>query len=300
MRILMASDGSDEARETALYGAHIARAAHADVTLVGVAENSARLEALQADLAILAEEISQDGACQVTPRVRQGFPEEQLLAETEEHFYHLVVIGARGGRKSGPSGMGSTARRLARYVKTPLLIVTRPGSAINRVMICTSGEVQGESDARVGGAIAALIGARVTVLHVMSQNPPAADPGDEDVRRSAQDLIDSGARQGQHLKRLMAIMQDQGLMAIRCQLKVRHGLALDEILAETREGSYDLVVIGAHQLPEDPSKGPRQPSQENIAEDILTHAQRPILVVRALKDEEWTLGEARSQAVTGR
>ena len=300
MRILMASDGSDEAREAALYGAHIARAARADVTLIGVADNAARLEALRTNLAVLAEEVSRGGECQVAVKVRQGFPEEQLLAETEEHFYHLVVISARGGRKTGSARMGSTARRLARYIKMPLLIVTQPRATISRVMICTSGEVQGESDARIGGAIAALVGARVTVLHVMSQIALAADARDEDLRRSAQDLIQSGAREGQHLKRLLEIMQSQGLMKVRCQLKVRHGLVLDEILAETREGSYDLVVIGAHQVPEDQYKGLRLLFQENIAEDILTHTQRPILVVRALKADEWTLGERDSQAMTDR
>jgi nucleotide-binding universal stress UspA family protein len=295
MRMLMASDGSDEAREATLYGAHIARAANADVTLIGIAEKLAQEAALQEALTLLAEEISQTGECQVTLKVRIGFPEEQLLAETEDHFYHLVVIGARGERKSAVGRMGSTAQRLSRYVKVPLLIVTQPRAAINRVLICTSGEIQGESDALVGSALSALVGARVTVLHVMSQIPLGPEAQTEDLGRDALDLIQSGAREGEHFKRLQAIMQEQGLMTSRCQLKVRHGLVMDEIMTETREGSYDLVVIGAHQVPEDRFKGLRQLFLENIAEDILTHVQRPVLVVRALKPEQWQLADIRSE-----
>jgi nucleotide-binding universal stress UspA family protein len=295
----MASDGSDDAREAALYGAHIARAARADVTLVGVAERAARLAALDAELNLLAEEVGQGGECQVSVRVREGFPEEQLLSETEEHFYHLVVIGARGGHKAGAGRMGATARRLWRFVKVPLLVVTQPRAAINRVLICTSGEIQGESDALVGGALAALVGARVTVLHVMSQIPLGPEARDEDLQRDALDLIRSGSREGEHFKRLRDIMQGQGLMAARCELKVRHGLVLDEILTEARESSCDLVVIGAHQVPDDQFKGLRQLFQENIADDILTHVQRPVLVVRALRPEQWSLRDTKSEAKAG-
>lgn len=296
MRILMASDGSDDAREAALYGAHIARAARAEVVLVGVAEAPQQTAALTSALEVLADEIGQGGQCQVTVGVRSGFPEEQLLAETEEHFYHLVVIGARGGRKSGIGRMGATARRLARFIKVPLLIVTQPRATIARVLICTSGEQQGESDALVGGALSALLGARATVLHVMSQIPLGPQARADDLDRDALDLIRSGSREGEHFKRLQAIMQGQGLMTSRCQIKVRHGLVLDEILTESREGSYDLVVIGAHQVVEDQFKGLRQLFQENIAEDILTHVLRPVLVVRALSPEQWVIGETRPEA----
>ncbi len=299
MRILMASDGSDEAREAALYGAHIARAAGADVTLIGIAEHADRRSALEADLGLLAEEIGQDDACQVTVRIRDGLPEDQLLAETEEHFYHLVVVGAWAGQKPDATHMGSTARHLSRFVRVPLLIVTQPRATINRVLVCTSGEVQGESDARVGGALSALVGARVAVLHVMRHVPPEPGSAGENPGRDALDLMQAGAREGEHFKRLQAIMQSQGLMAIRCQLKVRHGPVLDEILAETREGSYDLVVIGAHQASEGRAKDLRMVSQANITDEILAHVRRPVLVVRAFKPEEWTLGQASPEAQVG-
>jgi nucleotide-binding universal stress UspA family protein len=58
------------------------------------------------------------------------------------------------------------------------------------------------------------------------------------------------------------------------QPKVRHGLVVDEILAEAREGEYDLVVIGAHQ----PGKG-RALLLDNIAKKIIQDINRSLLVV---------------------
>src|SRR5262245_49235908 len=122
MRILMASDGSQDAGEAARFGAIIARAAQADVHLLGIADSSQRADQLQASLAEIAGEIGSTGQCRVEVSTRLGHPDEQIMAETNDHFYHLVVIGPRGSRQRGIFALGSTARRLARYLKVPLLV----------------------------------------------------------------------------------------------------------------------------------------------------------------------------------
>jgi nucleotide-binding universal stress UspA family protein len=56
---------------------------------------------------------------------------------------------------------------------------------------------------------------------------------------------------------------------------VRHGLVVDEILAEARSGDYDLVVVGAH------SNGdPKSFLLDNIAHQIMKRINRSILIVR--------------------
>jgi len=61
--------------------------------------------------------------------------------------------------------------------------------------------------------------------------------------------------------------------------KVRHGLVLDEILAEARSGDYDLVVVGAHP----PTDGQRF-FLDDIAHQIIKNIDRPILVIRNNKE----------------
>jgi nucleotide-binding universal stress UspA family protein len=85
----------------------------------------------------------------------------------------------------------------------------------------------------------------------------------------------------------MEILKTQGVKEERCRAKVRYGLVLDEILAEVDEGDYDLIVIGAHQVPEDqPWSDLRRVLQLDMADQLLTHIHRPVLVVRTIHDLE--------------
>lgn len=288
MQILIVSDGSGDAREAALFATHIARPAKADVTLLGIAESQQHEERLRPTFEALREEIAQRGGGQVKLKIRQGFIEDQILAETREHFYHLVAVGSRGRRHLQRFLLGSRAKRLARHVPVSILIVTTERPNIKRMLICTGGARQGEVDTLVGGALAALLGSQVTVLHVMSQVPLIPEAPLEDLESEAPDLIESATREGQHLLRAMEILESQGVPPEYRFAKVRRGLVLDEILEEVHEGDYDLIVIGAHQVPEEkPWHELIQLLQEDVADRILSSTRRPVLVVRVLDEEEW-------------
>jgi len=56
---------------------------------------------------------------------------------------------------------------------------------------------------------------------------------------------------------------------------VRHGLVLDEIVAEAREGQYDLLVTGAHITP-----GLNARLVDDLSADILLAANCPVLIVQ--------------------
>jgi len=56
---------------------------------------------------------------------------------------------------------------------------------------------------------------------------------------------------------------------------IRHGLVLDEIVAEAQEGQYDLLVTGAHITP-----GLNARLVDDLSADILLAANRPVLIVR--------------------
>lgn len=288
MEILIASDGSACARDAALFACHIARPARAGVLLLGVIEKPQAEPALRRALGELRQEIIQSGVGHCEIKLRSGEPAEQILLEAHEQYYHLTVVGARGQRRLFGIVVGSTTLRLAQQIRSPLLIATQPSPAIYRMLVCTSGEKLAESNALVGGTIAALVGARVTVLHAMSQLPLTLEAKVEDLERDALELIASGTREGLHLQRMLEILDACGIPAEHRFPKVRHGLVVDEILAEVHEGDYDLVVIGAHRVPEGiPYRQLYTLFQENIANQILTQTRYPVLVVRGARGPQW-------------
>ena len=124
---------------------------------------------------------------------------------------------------------------------------------------------------RFAGRLARALEASVTLLHVMSQLPLAEDASLDDLEASAEELIQRGSREGGHLSRMLALLAAEGKTA---RAVVRHGLVRDEIIAEAREGRYDLLVTGAHVTP-----GLNARLVGDLSTDILLAANRPVLVV---------------------
>ncbi len=207
-----------------------------------------------------------------------GDPVEQILAEAARGGFDLIVIGSRSGRGLAKLFLGSTSSQLAKRSPLPLLIVKGQRESVRRILVCTGGERPGESCAAWGGRAAAWTGASVTVLHVMSQLPLAENAKLEDLQDTAEEAIAQGTREGRHLQRLMALAREGGVAA-EVKPSIRHGLVLDEIMAEVEEGDYDLVVVGAHHSPTGDLW--RKLLLDDVADQIIRECPRPVLVVRA-------------------
>jgi len=63
---------------------------------------------------------------------------------------------------------------------------------------------------------------------------------------------------------------------VAAELKLRHGLPVDEIIREAQIGDYDLVVIGASGV----SNGLKGWFLGNVTQQIVDQVVRPVLVVR--------------------
>jgi nucleotide-binding universal stress UspA family protein len=102
----------------------------------------------------------------------------------------------------------------------------------------------------------------------------SAGPGvqGELLRADAEELISARAPEGELLKRDTALLNQRG---IQPHTKVRHGLVVDEILAEANGQDYDLVVIGMHA-----AKGWSRYLLEDITTKVVEGIGRPVLVMR--------------------
>jgi sulfate/thiosulfate transport system ATP-binding protein len=221
-----------------------AQALDGGVVVLGVAAHAGAPEQLRAKL---KDRFGLDAA-QV--RVRSGHAAEQLRHEQAENFYDLVVLG-EAGRKTVKT---AAIQRLLRESATPLLFGAPLRAAFPRVLICTAVGEPGKSDVRIGGWLAGRMGARVTLLHIWrnSDSPP----------HWVQAHLDQG-------------VATLSAFDVAAEARVRAGRSpLEGVLAEAREGDYDLVVVGGH--------GPRSRSvlaRDDVTLQILDRTRRPVLVV---------------------
>jgi nucleotide-binding universal stress UspA family protein len=271
MRILMCTDGSRHASKALRFGALIAKGAQQQVTVLGVVEHAGE----ERKVTRMVERVS-NALCEQVPQVgtliRHGHAAEEILKETEENAYDLVVVGSRGRRGITRFVLGSTAARLARYCPVSVLIVKGEIRGLDKILVCTGGAEAGERDTEMAGRIASLSGASVTILHVMSQLPIDPECELDDLECASDSLLATNAREAVHLRTDLKILS---ALHVPATAKVRQGLVVDGILAEAREGDYDLIVTGAHV-----ATGLQRFILQNTTEEILLGAERPVLVVK--------------------
>jgi nucleotide-binding universal stress UspA family protein len=297
MRILLCTDGWPHGQAALRFGALLAQGSPDPATLLGVVEHAqdqARVEqALQEGKEWLA------GAPTPQTKLRRGHADEEILDEASPEAYDLVVVGTRGRRGLTRFLLGSTAERIARHASLPVLLVQGQREAVKRILICTAGGEPGLAAVDLAGRVAQLVGAQVTVLHVMSQlpalpvvphaglfgvmpqtpvPPEVPDVLLKDLEAPAEELMDHDTPEGAHLRQALAMLADLGVPA---RARVRHGLVIDEIEDEACEGDYDLVVVGSRS-----AEGWMRFLLNDLGKQILSCVGRPMLAAKTwLRDQ---------------
>jgi nucleotide-binding universal stress UspA family protein len=271
MKILLCTDGSEAARQAVQFSLLLAR--HGDaICLLGVVEDHADAErAIRSAVETLGAELQAIGV-ECETKVRRGHAAEQILDEAAEWQAELIVIGQLGQRGLTRFTMGGTAARIVHYARCAVLLVKGARPTLRKMLACTGGGQPGLRDVAVAGQLAAQSGAEVIVLHVMSQVSLTEKGYRPELDAPADDLIDQRTREGEHLSVALQTLQTLG---VRCTAKVRHGLVVDEITAEARDGDYDLLVIGAHA-----ARGFSRWLLDDVTAHVLEEVPVPVLVVR--------------------
>jgi len=209
----------------------------------------------------------------LTHKKRKGKFALQVKEELKENAYDLMLLHLK--RPSHPLSFkgADPIIHIADRAPCSMLLLNDIPEPFQKILLCDSGldKTRGMLDYVIklirdqGGE------QKITVLHVMSQI--VARPGipGKDLRSEAEKLIDKKTPEGKLLQKDLETLERAGFLT---RPKVRHGLVVDEILAEAREGEYDLVVIGAHQT------GTGQALLlDNIAKKVIRNINRPLLVV---------------------
>ena len=276
MNILICSDGRPASDSATRLGGLLARPLQAKTTLLGIIEASADEPALRTALEKQTASLRTDKIA-LEEVVRAGEPIHEIVHQTSRAKYDLVIIGSRRARSTGLYWRSEKTYEVIKAIAPPVLVAIGECTRLRRFLVCTGGKKFIEQAVQLTGTLAAAVDASVTLLHVMAE-PPAIYADlvrlEEDVDR----LLQSKSELGTHLRRQKRDLQNLG---VRAEVRVRHGIVIDQVFAEAEDGKYDLIVTGSSQ-----ARGMlRHYIMGDLTRSILNHASCPVLVARSGKVE---------------
>ena len=215
-------------------------------------------------------------------QIREGNPWREILAAAEEMPADLVVMGTHG--RSGPERflLGSVAEKLIHRLPCPVMTVCHeegriwetPG-LISRILCATDFSENSERAFRFSLALAASLGAKVTLLHAIEHMPdlgaaryrpvvPDVQPLMKEIERAASERL------GNAVDALRNEFVNVDVMA-----RLGAGQAYKEIARAADDERADLIVVGAqgHGLLEHMLSG-------SNAQQVIRRATCAVLTVR--------------------
>jgi nucleotide-binding universal stress UspA family protein len=254
------------------FGAIIARSLAAETVLLGIVENTPDEASLREALQREAQQL-RDQAVEPKIVTRAGEPIREILNETSTTTYDLVVIGAQHKVNSGLHRRSEKTYELIKAISPPVLVAIGDCDQLKSFLVCTGGREFIDEALKLTGKLAAALGASVTLLHVMAE-PPVMYADLVQLEEDLDRLLQSKSELGLNLRRQKEALERLG---VKAQVRIRHGIVVDQVFAETQQGDYDLVVTGSTQ-----ARGVvRHYIMGDLTRQILNHAGCPVLVARA-------------------
>lgn len=289
MRVLLATDGSANARAAALWLRDFPMPGVARirvltvVTLPPSALDIPQVADLNAGLLADGQRLVEETVALLGPRgaaaethVTQGNPKEEIVRAADAWPADLVVVGARGLGAATAWLLGSVSQTVARHVRCPVLVVKGTPRRLRSVLIATDGS-EGANDAiRFFLSLPLRRDVRVRLLSAVEPVPfPTTAPGM--IRRRLRGMVAEIERErrsgtGKLLERAAAELRTKLARVARSAPTGHPG---EEILGTAAAFDADLIVVGARGL-----GGMKRLLLGSVSERVLRDARCPVLIVK--------------------
>ena len=273
--VLIATNGYKETRYAVEYGAWLAQTMRMKITLLGVTESLSPAaiddhHPLE-DIFEKAVGLFRERDVEYRLEVQKGEAEEVIPQKANSGDF-IVVVSPLGRPPIRRWLTGRSIRPLMEKIRVPILYVPQMRLPLKRMLVSIGGLRYAEATENLAFRIGAACQVEVAILHVV----PPADldyPSAREVWEHADDLIDTDTLPGRSLRKGLELARQAGLTA---RVVTRKGDVVEQILAEIKEGDYDMVCMGspysAHSL--------RQLYAPNVTADVAESAHCPLLTAR--------------------
>ncbi len=269
MRWLISTDGTERSQRAAEFASKFLQPGKDQAILLGVVANGN--QQVEQSMDVLSKLLN---GVLIKRATRQETITNAIELEAQTEHVDVAVYGSRGRHGITSLLLGSVAARLAHDHPCSVMIVRDQPLPIQRILVGISLGPQRQATIVMAGKLAQATGAEVAILHVMSQLPLTDKASTGPLHMTAEEAISSETTEGQIM---LETMQQFHAMGVRAYPIIRHGLVLDETIAEIETGHYGLMVIGGH--------APLQNIpwsawlMEDVAKDILLSTRCPLMIV---------------------
>lgn len=281
-KILLATDGSEEAELAARTAADLAGETGSELHVVHVLvlppetlhdpfgtaareeferRGRARLDELVGRLETSGGEVG--GA-----HFRIGSPAAEIVAQAEEVGAGLVVLGSRGLGAMRRALMGSVSDSVVRHAPCSALVVRgEPLTFPTKILLATDASEEANLAASAAAELAKGTDSELHVVHVGSAVPMFLAATEEEparMAREARSTLDEQVRR---------IEAGHGTEA---KAHLRYGAVAEEIVALAEDIGTRLIVVGSRGR-----GGIRRALMGSVSERVVRHAHCPVIIVRA-------------------
>ena len=290
MRVLLATDGSKDARAAAEYLNAFPLPGDATIRIVTVvtlppsALDVPPVTAFNESLLAEGRRVVDEARALFGPRaaveerVIQGNPKEEIVRAAEEWPADLVVVGGRG--LGGVRGflLGSVSQTVARHVHCPVLVVKGRARPLASVLIATDGS-DGANEAIRFLLSLPLPPAKKVRVRLLSVVEPVVYPrsAPKMIRAQLKGMIAQLGRErrAEVEKVLDRAARELEVKVTRLTRSMPTGHPAREIVAAAASFDADLVVVGARGL-----GGMKRLLLGSVSERVLHDARCPVLIVK--------------------
>jgi nucleotide-binding universal stress UspA family protein len=296
-RILLATDGSEEAQLAAKTAAELARSTGSElhVVLVFLWARPSALDPISLDTTVreavegrarerlerIVRRIEASGGIVEEAHLKGGQPDPEIVTLGEEIGAGLIVVGSRGLGGMRRALTGTVSDSVVRHAHCLVMVVRgEPVVLPTKILLATDGSEDANLAASAAADLAKSTNSELHVLYVggmpsVFYESPGAIVLDPDLQSRMEEEAEETAR-AKLKEQVQRISEAGGEIA---QTHARVGFPDAEIVGLAEELGVGLIAMGSRGL-----GGLRRALMGSVSDSVVRHAHCPVMVVRPEKE----------------